>query len=58
MAAHWDDEELQGLQADFPDMLGVYDSNASKYNPRPGVWSYISIPSATSAFGCLTGRCL
>ncbi|KAA6421379.1 MAG: hypothetical protein FRX49_08656 [Trebouxia sp. A1-2] len=36
MAAHWYDEELQGLQADFPDMLGVYDSNTSKYNPRPG----------------------
>lgn len=43
MAAHWDDEELQGLQADFPDMLGVYDSNASKHNPRPGVWSCMSI---------------
>ena len=37
MAAHWYDEELQGLQADFPDMLGVYDSNTSKYNPRPGL---------------------
>ncbi|KAL0023269.1 hypothetical protein WJX77_001673 [Trebouxia sp. C0004] len=36
MAAHWDDRELQELQADFPDMLGVYDNNASKYNPRPG----------------------
>lgn len=34
--AQWDDEELQGLQADYPDMLGVYDSNASRYNPRPG----------------------
>ncbi len=57
MAAHWDDEELKGLQADFPDMLGVYDSNASKYNPRPGVRSCMSVLSATSAFVCLTGRC-
>ena len=56
MAAHWDDEELQGLQADFPDMLGVYDSNASKYNPRPGVWSYTSQKSANSAARRLTGR--
>ena len=56
MAAHWDDEELSGLQADFPDMLGVYDSNASKYNPRPGVWSYTSQMSANSAARRLTGR--
>ena len=36
MPAQWTDEELQGLQADFPNMLDVYDSIPSKYNPRPG----------------------
>ena len=36
MPAQWTDEELQGLEADFPNMLGVYDSTPSKYNPRPG----------------------
>ncbi len=55
MAAHWDDEELKGLQADFPDMLGVYDSNASKYNPRPGVRSCISVLSVDHSI-CVCNR--
>ena len=36
MPAQWDESELQGLEADYPDMLEVYDTNPSKYNPRPG----------------------
>lgn len=40
--AQWGDEELQGLQAEYPDMLSVYDSNASKYNPRPGAVSWLA----------------
>ena len=36
MPAQWDESELQGLDADYPDMLEVYDTNPSKYNPRPG----------------------
>ena len=35
--AHWTEGELQDLKADYPDVHGAYDTNPSKYNPRPGV---------------------
>lgn len=35
--AHWTEEELQDLKADYPDVHGAYDTNPSKYNPRPGL---------------------
>ena len=48
--AQWTDGELQGLQADYPDVHGAYDTNPSKYNPRPGKSSSCS---RSALFWCL-----
>lgn len=34
--AVWTDEDLEGLQANYPDVQQVYGTSSSKYNPTPG----------------------
>ena len=34
--AHWSDEEIAGLAAEYPVVQSPYESTASKHNPRPG----------------------
>ena len=34
--AVWTDQELEGLQANYPDVQQVYGTSSSKYNPTPG----------------------
>ena len=36
IAAVWTDQELEGLQANYPEAQQVYGTKSSKYNPTPG----------------------
>lgn len=41
VAAVWTDQELEGLQANYPEVQQVYGTASSKYNPTPGACACI-----------------